>query len=141
MARSDKNFDDALYQPPSETASTAGGSTPPTRAMYRTAPKEARARVDKATAKLTKTRCLITNIECDKMVDYSHVMRCAVENNEDEVSVSMNSRAQAILTNRKLNKLEYSWDIGWYSLHIHTRRNIFRRTAYSSYSCTILSIF
>lgn len=80
MPRSNQHFDDASYASSSgEDTFSAAETTPSHRAMLTSTPQDAKRRVDVATQGLTKTRCLITNVECDTATDYAHVLARAVE--------------------------------------------------------------
>ncbi|EDR13614.1 uncharacterized protein LACBIDRAFT_292431 [Laccaria bicolor S238N-H82] len=68
----------------SETCSDTGATTPSTRAMDIGTPPNAKVRVDAVTKQLdSKQRCLITNVECDEVTEYAHVLGHALEDNED----------------------------------------------------------
>ncbi|EDQ98213.1 uncharacterized protein LACBIDRAFT_336173 [Laccaria bicolor S238N-H82] len=67
----------------SETCSDTGATTPSTRAMDIGTPPNAKVRVDAVTKQLdSKQRCLITNVECDEVTEYAHVLGHALEDND-----------------------------------------------------------
>ena len=91
--------DEAPFDPYSETCSDTGKTTPSTRAMDTSTPPAAKVRVDSVTERLdSKQRCLITNVECDEVTEYAHVLGRALEDNDDLVSYMLESFANRVMT-------------------------------------------
>jgi len=91
-------YDDAPFDLLSETFSGTAETTPSNRAMDTSTPPDAKNRVDSVTDGLvSKQRCLITNVECDEVTEYAHVLGHALEDNDDVVSYMFDSFANRVM--------------------------------------------
>lgn len=91
-------YDEAPYDQRAETVSGTAKTTPSNRAMDTSTPPDAKVRVNSVIDKLgSKRRCLITNVECDKVTEYAHVLGHALEKNDDVVSYMFDSFANRVM--------------------------------------------